>query len=76
MFYQNEMENLKKTLKHVFFQGNGLNQQIIRKSKKDWYLNPAGKSTICILHEYLQHSMKQAPVYNFSEVESAATPYW
>ena len=54
---------------------NPLRQKIIRKSKKDWVLNPAGKSTVCILHEYLQHSIKKAPIYKFDEMDSSATPY-
>ena len=44
-------------------QNNPLRQKIVKKSKKDWVLNPAGKSTVCILHEYLQHSVKKAPEY-------------
>lgn len=55
--------------------GNKLVPKVIRKSKKDWMLNPAGKSTVCILHEYLQHSLKQAPTYEYSENSSSATPY-
>ena len=54
---------------------NPLRQRIVKKSKKDWVLNPAGKSTVCILHEYLQHSLKKAPDYKYQEMESSATPY-
>ena len=54
---------------------NPLRQKILKKSKKDWVLNPAGKSTVCILHEYLQHSIKKAPEYKYQEMESSATPY-
>ena len=50
-------------------------QKIIKKSKKEWLLNPNGKSTVCILHEYIQHSLKKQPTYVFEEVESSATPY-
>lgn len=56
-------------------ENNPLRQKIVRKSKKDWVLNPAGKSTVCILHEYLQHSVKKAPEYRYQEMESSATPY-
>jgi len=56
-------------------QNNPLRQKIVKKSKKDWVLNPAGKSTVCILHEYLQHSVKKAPEYKYEEMESSATPY-
>ena len=59
----------------ILFQDNALQQKIVRKSKKDWVLNPAGKSTICILHEYLQHSVKKAPTYKYQEMDSSTTPY-
>ena len=48
---------------------------MVRKAKKEWFLNPSGKSTVCILHEYIQHSLKQQPIYKYSEVDSSATPY-
>ena len=54
---------------------NPLKPKMVRKAKKDWVLNPAGKSTVCILHEYLQHSIKKAPEYKYQEMESSATPY-
>ena len=46
-------------------------------SKKDVTTNLCftGKSTVCILHEYLQHSIKKAPEYKYQEMESSATPY-
>ena len=54
---------------------SALHQSVVRKSKKNWLLNPAGKSYVCILHEYLQHSLKVQPEYVYGEVESANTPY-
>ena len=54
---------------------NPLRQKVVRKTKKDWVLNPARKSTVCILHEYLQHSIKKAPIYLYEEMDSSATPY-
>ena len=42
---------------------------------REWVLNPGGKSYVCILHEYLQHVLREQPVYKFSELENAATPY-
>jgi microprocessor complex subunit DGCR8 len=54
---------------------SALHQRVVKKSKKNWMLNPSGKSFVCILHEYLQHSLKAAPVYQYGEVESANTPY-
>lgn len=38
-------------------------------------MNPNGKSSICILHEYVQHALKKQPTYEFKELENAATPY-
>lgn len=45
------------------------------ESSKKWLMNTAGKSHVCILHEYVQHSLKKQPKYTFSELENAATPY-
>ena len=42
---------------------------------REWVLNPGGKSYVCILHEYLQHVLREQPVYNYSELKNAATPY-
>ncbi|XP_037067843.1 microprocessor complex subunit DGCR8-like [Pollicipes pollicipes] len=42
---------------------------------REWVLNPGGKSYVCILHEYLQHVLREQPVYSYSELENAATPY-
>ena len=47
-----------------------------QKSKgKEFFLNPSGKSSVCILHEYVQHTMKVQPVYMFRELEKSALPY-
>lgn len=43
--------------------------------KKQYIMNPNGKSFICILHEYVQHALKKQPTYEFKELENAATPY-
>ncbi|KAF4516864.1 hypothetical protein B566_EDAN014375 [Ephemera danica] len=45
------------------------------KGKKEWVMNPSGKSYVCILHEYVQHALKKQPAYEFKELENAATPY-
>lgn len=45
------------------------------RAKKEWIMNPNGKSYVCILHEYVQHALKKQPVYDFKELENAATPY-
>lgn len=44
-------------------------------NKKEWIMNPNGKSYVCILHEYVQHALKKQPSYEFKELENAATPY-
>lgn len=38
-------------------------------------MNPQGKSSVCILHEYVQHALRKQPTYIFRELENAATPY-
>ncbi|XP_055853781.1 microprocessor complex subunit DGCR8 [Episyrphus balteatus] len=45
------------------------------RARKEWIMNPNGKSYICILHEYVQHALKKQPTYEFIELENAATPY-
>ena len=37
---------------------SAINQRVVKKSKKKWIINPAGKSTVCLLHEYVQQSLK------------------
>ena len=39
----------------------------------EFVLNPAGKSDICILHEYVQHAMRVQPRYIIKEL-GRATP--
>ena len=38
-------------------------------------MNPAGKSFVCILHEFVQHKEKVQPRYIYKELENAVTPY-
>jgi microprocessor complex subunit DGCR8 len=45
------------------------------RPKKEWVMNPNGKSYVCILHEYVQHAWKKQPTYEFKELENSATPY-
>lgn len=44
-------------------------------SKKEFVMNPAGKSSVCILHEFVQHKEKVQPRYIYKELENAVTPY-
>lgn len=39
--------------------------EVIRR--REWIMNPSGKSYIAILHEYLQQSLKIQPVYEFKD---------
>ena len=34
----------------------------------EFVLNPVGKSPVCILHEYAQHTLKVQPRYAFQEL--------
>ncbi|XP_055374261.1 microprocessor complex subunit DGCR8 [Condylostylus longicornis] len=45
------------------------------RCRKEWIMNPNGKSYVCILHEYVQHALKKQPTYEFKELENSATPY-
>nr|CAD7434076.1 unnamed protein product [Timema monikensis] len=45
------------------------------RTKREWIMNPNGKSFVCILHEYVQHALKKQPYYVFKELDNAATPY-
>ena len=54
---------------------SALNQKVVKKSKKKWIINPVGKSMVCLLHEYVQQSLKTQPYYQFTELDNAATPY-
>ncbi len=38
-------------------------------------MNPAGKSVVCILHEFVQHTGRTQPRYQFQELENVAKPY-
>lgn len=38
-------------------------------------MNPAGKSVVCILHEFVQHTGRTQPKYIFQELENVSKPY-
>lgn len=38
------------------------------RNKKEFIMNPNGKSYVCILHEYVQHALKKQPSYEFKEL--------
>ncbi|CAH1708650.1 unnamed protein product [Aphis gossypii] len=43
--------------------------------RREWIMNPNGKSYVSILHEYLQQALKTQPWYEFKELENTETPY-
>ncbi|UYV81330.1 DGCR8 [Cordylochernes scorpioides] len=43
--------------------------------RKEFVMNPAGKSYVCILHEYVQHALRMQPRFAFKELENSATPF-
>lgn len=43
--------------------------------RREWIMNPNGKSYVSILHEYLQQALKTQPSYEFKELENSDTPY-
>ena len=43
--------------------------------KRKWMMNPKGKSSICILHEYVQYILKAQPEYVFKEMDNSSSPY-
>ncbi|ELR50898.1 microprocessor complex subunit DGCR8 isoform X1 [Bos mutus] len=57
------------------------NQKLITLSvqdaptKKEFVINPNGKSEVCILHEYMQRVLKVRPVYSFFECENPSEPF-
>ena len=65
-----EMQKHNETQEDTAF-----NRKVTKKSKREWILNPKGKSPVCILHEYLQQSIKKPPEYNYKEIDSSSTPY-
>nr|SZF06435.1 Microprocessor complex subunit DGCR8 [Psoroptes ovis] len=47
----------------------------VKPFKKEFIMNPVGKSDICILHEYVQHTERTQPKYVFQELENVSKPY-
>ncbi|XP_054272862.1 microprocessor complex subunit DGCR8-like [Macrosteles quadrilineatus] len=45
------------------------------RSKGERIVNPKGKSSACIVHEYVQHALKKPPTYEYKEVQDPDTPY-
>lgn len=51
-----------------YFPDSGKGHPNVRGPKKEWIMNPNGKSYVCILHEYVQHALKKQPSYEFKEL--------
>jgi len=49
------------------------NKQFYRR--REWIINPNGKSYVSILHEYLQQALQTLPRYEFKELENKELPY-
>uniref|UniRef100_A0A0X3Q7S9 DRBM domain-containing protein n=1 Tax=Schistocephalus solidus TaxID=70667 RepID=A0A0X3Q7S9_SCHSO len=46
-----------------------------RRQPRERVINPAGKSTVCILHEYCQNVMRKPPTYRTAIQETDKSPY-
>ncbi|KAJ2943019.1 hypothetical protein O0L34_g15212 [Tuta absoluta] len=46
-----------------------------KANKKDWVMNMNGRSYLSVFHEYVRHALQKQPVYEFKQLENAATPY-
>ncbi|KAH8356121.1 hypothetical protein KR200_012198, partial [Drosophila serrata] len=64
-----------KLIKFPILAASGDGGAMNPRGRKEWIMNPNGKSFVCILHEYVQHALKTQPTYEFKELQNAATPY-
>lgn len=64
-----------KLIKFPILAASGAEGATNPRGRKEWIMNPNGKSFVCILHEYVQHALKTQPTYEFKELQNAATPY-
>ncbi|TDG48444.1 hypothetical protein AWZ03_005189 [Drosophila navojoa] len=64
-----------KLIKFPILAASGPEGSTNTRGRKEWIMNPNGKSFVCILHEYVQHALKTQPTYEFKELQNAATPY-
>ncbi|XP_021183757.3 microprocessor complex subunit DGCR8 [Helicoverpa armigera] len=46
-----------------------------KASKRDWVMNMNGRSYLSVFHEYVRRALQKQPVYEFRQLENAATPY-
>ncbi|CAK1541387.1 unnamed protein product [Leptosia nina] len=45
------------------------------KGKRDWVMNMNGRCYLSVFHEYVYRALHKQPVYEFTQLENAATPY-
>ncbi|EDV92769.1 GH18644 [Drosophila grimshawi] len=64
-----------KLIKFPILAAGGADGSSNPRGRREWIMNPNGKSFVCILHEYVQHALKTQPTYEFKELQNAATPY-
>lgn len=84
MVTENSSENKKKTIerpslpdstKLISFPVQTEDHDKRCNRRREWIMNPNGKSYVSILHEYLQQALKTQPWYEFKELENTETPY-
>ncbi|KAI5642221.1 double-stranded RNA binding motif domain-containing protein [Phthorimaea operculella] len=46
-----------------------------KANKRDWVMNMNGRSYLSVFHEYVRRALQKQPVYEFKQLENAATPY-
>lgn len=46
-----------------------------KKRKKEFVMNPEGKTAVCILHEYTQNVLRLKPSYEFEEIQHPEFPF-
>ncbi|CAK1590622.1 unnamed protein product [Parnassius mnemosyne] len=46
-----------------------------KTAKKDWVMNMNGRCYLSVFHEYVYRALQKQPVYEFKQLENAATPY-
>lgn len=67
--HQLQRPTLPEGTKLISFPVLGNEAEENKVPKREWIMNPNGKSYVCILHEYVQHALKKQPTYKFAEVE-------
>ncbi|XP_068623381.1 microprocessor complex subunit DGCR8 [Battus philenor] len=46
-----------------------------KTAKRDWVMNMNGRCYLSVFHEYVYRALQKQPVYEFKQLENAATPY-